>query len=183
MESRDAGSVAPTPDVPIAIIGAGFAGIGMGIQLLEAGYRSFAIFERAGQVGGTWRDNTYPGCACDVPSHVYSYSFELNPHWTRSFASSQEIQAYLLHCVEKYGLRRHLRLHTAITEAVFDEQAGLWTLTTDASRSGPGRWPPEWAGWSIRPTPTSRACRPSAARCSTRRAGTTTATSPARRWR
>ena len=118
-------------DFPIAVIGAGFAGIGMAIQLKKAGIDSFTIFERASEIGGTWRDNTYPGCACDVPSHVYSYSFELNPNWTRSFASSGEIQGYLLHCVEKYGLRRHLRLNTAITEASFDEAAGLWSLSTD----------------------------------------------------
>ena len=117
-------------DFPIAIIGAGFAGIGMAIQLKKAGIESFTIFERESEIGGTWRDNTYPGCACDVPSHVYSYSFEQNPGWTRSFASSWEIQKYLLHCVEKYGLRRHLRLNTAISEASFDEQAGQWSLTT-----------------------------------------------------
>jgi cation diffusion facilitator CzcD-associated flavoprotein CzcO len=118
-------------EFPIAVIGAGFAGIGMAIQLKKSGIESFTIFERANEIGGTWRDNTYPGCACDVPSHVYSYSFELNPNWTRSFAGSGEIQSYLLHCVEKYGLRRHLRLNTAITEAIFDEEAGLWSLSTD----------------------------------------------------
>lgn len=121
--------------LPIAVIGAGFAGIGMGIQLKRAGFENFRIFERADEVGGTWRDNTYPGCACDVPSHVYSYSFELNPHWSRAFAESREIQAYLLHCVEKYGLRPHLRLGTAISEASFDADAGLWRLVTEQGES------------------------------------------------
>ena len=117
-------------DFPIAIIGAGFAGIGTAIQLLRAGISSFTIFERAGEIGGTWRDNTYPGAACDVPSHVYSLSFEPHPGWTRNFAGSAEIQAYLLRLVEKWRLREHLRLDTEIVEAHFDEAAGSWTLTT-----------------------------------------------------
>jgi len=71
------------PDFPIVIIGCGFAGIGTAIQLKKAGILSFTIFERAGEIGGTWRDNTYPGAACDVPSHVYSFSFEQNPNWSR----------------------------------------------------------------------------------------------------
>ncbi len=123
------------PDLPIAIIGCGFAGIGTGIQLLKRGIRSFTIFERAGEIGGTWRDNTYPGAACDVPSHVYSFSFEPNPRWSRSFAESGEIQDYLLGCVEKWRLRDHLRLNTAIVEARFDEQAGLWLLMTSEGES------------------------------------------------
>jgi cation diffusion facilitator CzcD-associated flavoprotein CzcO len=117
-------------DFPIAIIGAGFAGIGMAIQLKKAGIHSFTMFERAGEIGGTWRDNTYPGAACDVRSHLYSLSFEPNPDWTRLYAGSDEIQRYLLHCVEKYGLRAHLRTNTAILEARFDERSGLWTLAT-----------------------------------------------------
>jgi NAD(P)-binding Rossmann-like domain len=72
-------------DLPIAIIGAGFAGIGTAIRLKQAGIESFTMFERAHEVGGTWRDNTYPGAACDVPSHAYSLSFEQNPHWSRRF--------------------------------------------------------------------------------------------------
>jgi len=117
-------------DFPIAIIGCGFAGIGMAIRLKQAGIDSFTIFERAGEIGGTWRDNTYPGAACDVPSHVYSLSFEPNPDWSRSYSSAAEIQAYLLRCVEKHRLRDHLRLETAVTAAAFDEAAGTWTLTT-----------------------------------------------------
>jgi cation diffusion facilitator CzcD-associated flavoprotein CzcO len=117
-------------DFPIAIIGAGFAGIGAAIQLLRAGIDSFTIFERAGEIGGTWRDNSYPGAACDVPSHVYSLSFEPNPDWSRAFAGSGEIQAYLLRLVEKWGLRARLRLDTEIVDARFDEAAGSWTLST-----------------------------------------------------
>src|SRR4029078_5300850 len=114
----------------IAIIGAGFAGIGTAIRLKQAGIESFKMFERAGEVGGTWRGNTYPGAACDVPSHVYSLSFEQNPNWSHRFSPSGEIQAYLLGLVEKWNLRPHLRLGTEIVEARFDDAQGLWTLTT-----------------------------------------------------
>ncbi len=121
-------------EFPIAIIGSGFAGIGAAIRLLQAGISSFTIFERAGEIGGTWRDNTYPGAACDVPSHVYSLSFEPNPEWSRSFAGSAEIQAYLLRLVDKWRLREHLQFHTEIVDARFDEAAGSWTLTTAADQ-------------------------------------------------
>lgn len=125
-------SQAPEADFPIAVLGAGFAGIGAGIQLAKAGIRSFTIFERADEVGGTWRDNTYPGAACDVPSHVYSFSFEQNPRWSRRFAESGEIQAYLLGLVDKWKLRDHIRFGTEVVEARFDEDAGVWELSTDA---------------------------------------------------
>ncbi|MBS1106897.1 MAG: Cyclohexanone monooxygenase [Deltaproteobacteria bacterium] len=121
----------PHTEFPIAIIGAGFAGIGTAIQLSKAGIHSFTIFERAGEIGGTWRDNTYPGAACDVPSHAYSLSFEQNPGWTHRFSPSEEIQNHLLGVVEKWQLRSHLRLGTAIIAARFDEKQGNWTLTTD----------------------------------------------------
>ncbi len=90
------------PDFPIAIIGAGFAGIGAAIRLLQEGIDSFTIFERADEVGGTWRDNTYPGAACDVPSHAYSLSFEQNPNWSQRYATSGEIQEYLVGLVDKW---------------------------------------------------------------------------------
>jgi len=124
-----------TSDFPIAIIGAGFGGIGMAIRLKQAGLSSFTIFERASEIGGTWRDNTYPGAACDVPSHAYSLSFEQYPGWTRKFSPSEEIQAYLLRLVDKWGLRSHLRLATEIVEARFDEARGAWALTTGAGES------------------------------------------------
>jgi cation diffusion facilitator CzcD-associated flavoprotein CzcO len=118
-------------DFPIAIIGAGFAGIGAAIQLIKAGIHSFTIFERAGEIGGTWRDNTYPGCACDVQSHVYSLSFEQNHEWSRRYATSWEIQQYLLGVVDKWNLREHMRLNTEIVEARFEDEPGTWNLTTD----------------------------------------------------
>ena len=116
----------------IAIIGAGFAGIGMAIRLLQAGIESFALYERASEIGGTWRDNTYPGAACDVPSHVYSLSFEPNPHWSHKYAGSREIHDYLLRLVDKWRLRSRLHLDTGIVGARFDEQTGLWRLESDA---------------------------------------------------
>ena len=122
-------------DFPIVIIGSGFAGLGMAIKLKEAGIHSFTIYEREGEIGGTWRDNTYPGCACDVPSYVYSFSFEPNPSWSRMFSPGPEIQNYLLHCVEKHDLRRHIQFNKEITQAVFDEPTGLWSLETDNGES------------------------------------------------
>jgi cation diffusion facilitator CzcD-associated flavoprotein CzcO len=135
MQSRNAASERNAKDFPIAIIGAGFAGIGTAIQLKKAGIHSFTLFERADEIGGTWRDNTYPGAACDVPSHVYSFSFELKPDWNRAFAESAEIQQYLLDVVEKWDLRPHLRLGTEIVDARFDEEAGAWALTTDTDET------------------------------------------------
>lgn len=119
-------------DFPVAIIGAGFAGLGMAIRLQRAGIHSFTIFEAAERVGGTWRDNTYPGCACDVPSHLYSFSFERKADWSRKFGPQQEILEYLERCADRYGLRDHIRLGTPIREARFDEEAGLWRLRTEA---------------------------------------------------
>lgn len=119
----------------IVIIGAGFSGIGMAIQLERAGFRDYTIFERADEVGGTWRDNTYPGAACDVPSHLYSLSFEPNADWTRLFAGAHEIQAYLVGLVEKWKLRDRIRLGESIDEASFDAVRGEWTLVTDSGES------------------------------------------------
>ncbi|MDH3202526.1 MAG: NAD(P)/FAD-dependent oxidoreductase [Myxococcales bacterium] len=118
-------------DFPIAIIGAGFAGIGAAIRLKQEGIESFTMFERASEVGGTWRDNTYPGCACDVQSHVYSLSFEQNPNWSRRYSTWQEIQEYLIGLVDKWGLEKHLRRNTEIVSAEFDEEKGTWALKTN----------------------------------------------------
>jgi len=117
-------ALAKTPR--IAILGAGLSGMCMGIQLLRAGIRSFRIFEKADRVGGTWRDNSYPGVACDVPSHLYSYSFELNPDWSRVYSPGPEIQSYCEQVAEKYGLGEHLRFATEVVEARF--QNGCWKL-------------------------------------------------------
>lgn len=129
--SESVSKTASAVDVPIAIIGAGFAGLGMAIRLLAAGRRDFVVLERAQSVGGTWRDNTYPGVACDVPSHLYSYSFELNPEWTRPYAPQREIQAYLERCATKYGVRPHLRFGAGVKRASYDEARATWTLELD----------------------------------------------------
>ncbi|MCK2221006.1 NAD(P)/FAD-dependent oxidoreductase [Actinomadura sp. ATCC 31491] len=115
----------------IVIVGAGFAGICMAVKLKEAGYHDFVVLEKAGEPGGTWRDNTYPGCACDVPSHMYSYSFELNPGWSRMFAPQEEIQRYLRSCADKYGVTPHIRHGSAVTGLEYDDGRRSWTVTTE----------------------------------------------------
>ena len=135
----DRGSRSGEADFPIAIIGAGFAGIGTAIRLRQSGIDSFTLFERAGEIGGTWRDNTYPGAACDVPSHSYSLSFAPNPGWSRRFSPSVEIQSYLLGLVERWRLRPRIRLGTEVVAARFDEERGLWTLETRRGESALAR--------------------------------------------
>jgi cation diffusion facilitator CzcD-associated flavoprotein CzcO len=115
----------------IAIIGAGFAGLGMAIKLLAEGREDFVVLEKAQSVGGTWRDNTYPGVACDVPAHLYSYSFELNPRWTQPYAPQAEIQEYLEHCATKYGVRPHLRLGVGVKAARYQDATSTWKLELD----------------------------------------------------
>jgi cation diffusion facilitator CzcD-associated flavoprotein CzcO len=116
--------------VEVAIAGSGFAGLAMAIRLLQRGERDFVVLERAGDVGGTWRDNSYPGCACDVPSHLYSFSFEPNPHWSRTFSPQPEIQDYLRHCARKYGVLPHVRFDSELLDARWDEAAQRWILQT-----------------------------------------------------
>ncbi len=118
------------PDVLVAIVGAGFSGLGMAIKLREAGIEDFAIVEAAGEVGGTWRDSKYPGAAVDVPNHLYSYSFSQGTDWTRMFAKSEEIQNYILDTADKYNLRPKIKFNTKVTAAGFDEKNGLWVITT-----------------------------------------------------
>ena len=112
----------------IAILGSGFGGIGLGIALKKAGIHDFTIYERSADVGGVWRDNTYPGAGCDIPSHLYSFSFEQNFPWSRRYAPQSEILAYLRHCADKYGLLPHIRFKTEIMAAEFDAAAALWSL-------------------------------------------------------
>jgi cation diffusion facilitator CzcD-associated flavoprotein CzcO len=114
------------------IVGAGFSGLAAGIQLKRAGIQDFVILEKAARVGGTWRENTYPGAACDVPSHLYSYSFEPNPSWSRAYGNQAEILAYLEHCADKYALRPHLKFGQHVDEARFDEATGTWHVATAA---------------------------------------------------
>jgi len=119
----------PTPR--IVIVGAGFGGIGLGIKLLQAGIESFEILERADSIGGVWRDNAYPGLSCDIPSHLYSLSYEPNPDWSRLYAPRDEILAYEEKLITKYGLGRHIRTGTPVARADFDEADGVWSVTTE----------------------------------------------------
>ncbi|WP_307845194.1 NAD(P)/FAD-dependent oxidoreductase [Planomonospora sp. ID67723] len=114
----------------MAVVGAGFAGLGVVIRLLQEGYRDVLLLERADEVGGTWRDNTYPGCACDVPSHLYSFSFAPNPDWSRRFAPQAEIGHYLRRCADEYGVRPHLRLGCELRHARWDAGDRVWRLET-----------------------------------------------------
>lgn len=114
----------------IAIIGTGFGGLCMAIQLEKAGITSFVLLEKAASVGGTWRDNTYPGAACDVQSLLYSFSFEPKSDWTRKYARQGEIRSYLEGCVDTYGLASRIRFNKEVVAAGFDEAAGLWTIST-----------------------------------------------------
>src|ERR1700741_2925145 len=117
-------------EFPIAIIGAGFAGIGAAVRLAKAGIHSFTIFERAGDIGGTWRDNTYPGAACDVPSHVYSFSFALHPTWSRGFSPQREIHPYPPRIARDYDLLRHVQLNAEVLTATWVPERQHWALTT-----------------------------------------------------
>jgi cation diffusion facilitator CzcD-associated flavoprotein CzcO len=122
------------PPVLVAIIGAGFSGLGMGIKLRDAGIEDFIIVEAADEVGGTWRDSKYPGAAVDVPSHLYSYSFEKRD-WSRMFAKSEEIQEYILETASRHNLRPKIRFNTKVIAAKFDETAGLWVIETAAGET------------------------------------------------
>ncbi len=121
-------SATPKVAPKVAIIGAGFGGLGMGYYLKKAGIDSFTIFEKADDVGGVWRENTYPGAACDVPSHLYSFSFEPHYPWSCRYGHQHEILAYLRHTARKYDLLRHIRYGREVESAEFDEARGLWTI-------------------------------------------------------
>lgn len=123
-----------TPRRRVAIIGAGFSGLGLAIALLRRGTRDFVVFEQADDVGGTWRDNTYPGAACDVPSNLYSFSFAPNPSWSRSFSPQPEIHAYLRSCAERFGVLDFVRFRHEVTLATWDEDAACWELETTGGR-------------------------------------------------
>ncbi|MGH3755501.1 MAG: flavin-containing monooxygenase [Pseudonocardiaceae bacterium] len=122
------------PHVQVAIIGSGFAGLAMAIQLKRHGTDDFVVLERVGDVGGAWRDNTYPGCACDVPSALYSFSFAPNPDWTASFSPQREIHHYLRDCAHRFGLRGHLRLRHEVLGACWDSDRARWSIETSRGR-------------------------------------------------
>jgi cation diffusion facilitator CzcD-associated flavoprotein CzcO len=114
----------------IGILGAGFGGLGMAIRLRQAGIRDFVVWERDEEVGGTWWANSYPGCQCDIPSHLYSFSFAPNPNWTRTYPLQPELRSYLRECSDRYGVRHHVRLSCEVTAAAWDDDAGVWQVET-----------------------------------------------------
>ncbi|WP_067474432.1 flavin-containing monooxygenase [Actinomadura hibisca] len=118
----------------VLIIGAGFSGLGTAIRLLQAGIDDIVVLERADRIGGTWRDNTYPGAACDIPSLLYSYSFAPNPDWSHTYAGGAEILAYLQEVADSHGLGKHVTFDAEVTGLAFDEAAGSWTATTADGR-------------------------------------------------
>lgn len=136
-------------NVDVAIIGAGFAGIGAAIALERAGRGDFVVLERAHAIGGTWRDNVYPGVACDIPSHLYSYSFMPNPEWTRVFAPGAEIREYLEHAAAVSGVHDRVRFGSELRSAAWDERRQVWRLDVAAStRAAPSLREPHGAAAS-----------------------------------
>jgi cation diffusion facilitator CzcD-associated flavoprotein CzcO len=129
-----AGADEPTTRVRVLIVGAGFAGLCAGIRLRERGITDVVIVERGDDVGGTWRDNTYPGAACDVPSHLYSFSFAPNPDWSRTFSPQPEIQAYLRRCADRFGITPTVRLREEVLGASWDDERQRWHVRTTRGR-------------------------------------------------
>ncbi|ENW92969.1 flavin-containing monooxygenase [Acinetobacter dispersus] len=115
----------------VVIIGAGFAGIGAAIKLQQAGFTDFVVLEKADEIGGVWRANTYPGCACDVPSALYSYSFAPNPQWSRVFAQQQEIKTYIQNVAQQFDVQKYVRFGYEMLESVWDDQAKHWVVKTN----------------------------------------------------
>jgi cation diffusion facilitator CzcD-associated flavoprotein CzcO len=119
----------------ILIIGAGFSGLCLGIHLRRAGIHSFTLLEKSDRIGGTWRENTYPGAACDVPAFAYCFSFEQKTDWSRKWAPQDEILAYMEHCFEKYEITPHVRFGYEVESARFDEEAGVWRVRNAAGET------------------------------------------------
>ncbi|MDT5266502.1 MAG: hypothetical protein QOI90_3128, partial [Mycobacterium sp.] len=132
---RTRGRTATPRTTSIAIVGCGFGGLAAAIELKRSGFEDFVIFERASSVGGVWRENTYPGAACDVPSPIYSFSYALKPDWSGLFGKQGEIHRYLDEVAHDFGITDHIRFDTEVASAVFDESTGQWVVTTAAGES------------------------------------------------
>ncbi|HEY6541671.1 MAG TPA: NAD(P)/FAD-dependent oxidoreductase [Ktedonobacteraceae bacterium] len=130
LSNETSDNASPNKHVHIAILGAGFSGLGMAIRLKQHGQHDFIVIEQATDIGGTWRDNTYPGCACDVPSHLYSFSFALNPDWSRSYSSQHEIWGYLRRCARRFGILPHIRWNNQLLDATWSDDKQRWHITT-----------------------------------------------------
>ncbi len=131
--------VMPAERCEVAILGAGLGGLGLAARLKAAGRDAFVVFEQADRIGGTWRDNTYPGCACDIPSHLYWFSFDLQPDWSRLFPSQPEILREIERFVERHALADRIRLGTQVTRAVWDEDRARWRVATAAGEVAEAR--------------------------------------------
>jgi len=118
----------------VAVVGGGFGGVGAAAMLKRAGYEDVTVFERGDRLGGVWHHNTYPGAACDIPSHLYEFSFAPNPRWSRRYAPQAEIQAYLEEIASRYGVRDRIRTSTEVLSARWDESRDTWVLETTAGR-------------------------------------------------
>src|SRR5918995_2368491 len=114
----------------IAVVGGGFGGVGAAVMLRRSGFHDVTVFERGERIGGVWHHNTYPGAACDIPSHLYEFSFEPNPRWSRRYGPQAEIQAYLEDVARRYGVLERIRTSTEVTQASWDEDRGRWLLDT-----------------------------------------------------
>ncbi len=123
-----------TEHVRVAVVGAGFGGLGAAVRLRREGITDFVVLERADSVGGTWRDNSYPGCACDVPSHLYSFSFAPNPDWPRTFSGQRHIRAYLEHVADVFRLRPHIRFDSEVKLMTWDGERLCWDIETSSGR-------------------------------------------------
>lgn len=142
MSAETTGRVAapPTLDTEIVILGSGIAGIGLGIKLKENGFDDFIIVEKADDIGGTWRDNTYPGLTVDIPALTFSFSFEPKPDWSSLWAPQPEVLEYLRHCVERYGLRSHIRFRQEVLETEFDPDRNVWVTRMRDERTYTSRY-------------------------------------------
>src|SRR4051794_28026625 len=125
---------APAQHFDVLVVGAGFAGIGAAIKLEENGFTDFAVLEKSDRLGGTWRDNTYPGCSCDVPSPVYSFSFAPNPGWSRVYAEQEEIQDYLEKTADEYGVTPRIQFGAEVIEAKWSPDETRWHVNTTRGR-------------------------------------------------
>ena len=178
---------APATEADVVIVGSGFSGLGTAIRLKKEGFEDFVVLERGDEVGGTWWFNTYPGCACDVPSHLYSFSFAPNPDWSETYSKQPEIRDYLRRCADELGVRPHLRFGHTVISAAWTSRISRTSpthLPSDPPRlfGDGGRWRSQvWAGTAK----VFRSSRPatSCALAETRSPPASTSSAPPRRSR
>ncbi|MGH7963512.1 MAG: flavin-containing monooxygenase [Candidatus Binatia bacterium] len=135
LDTQNGRSTTVPLDHEVVIVGSGFSGIGVGIKLKKVGIHNFVILEKAGDLGGTWRDNTYPGFTVDIPALTYSYSFEQNPNWSNLYAPQAELLAYAHNVTTKYDIRRHIQFNQTVKKAVYDEAQNIWTIHLEGGKT------------------------------------------------